>query len=131
MPTRPLSPHVSIYRIFRYSMFSSFANRASGVVQSIGLIVLAYWLMAVASGAVAYEQALKVLATPIFKLFYAVLLLTFSYHLVAGIRHLVWDTATGMERHQSQKSAWLIIVIGVLLAVLLIYWALCPGAHHS
>jgi succinate dehydrogenase / fumarate reductase, cytochrome b subunit len=112
-------------------MFSSFANRASGVVQSIGLLVLAYWLMAVASGAVAYEQALKVLATPIFKLFYALLLLTFSYHLVAGIRHLVWDTGTGMERLQSQKSAWLIIVVGLLLAAILIYWALSPGAHHS
>ena len=117
--------------MFRYTLFTSFANRVTGVVMSLGLLVLTYWLMAVASGTAAYTRATGILALPIFKLLYAALLFTFSYHLVAGIRHLVWDTAHGMERHQSQRSARIVITVSVLLTLAFIYWAFCPGAHRS
>lgn len=116
--------------MFRYTLFTSFANRVTGLVLSIGLLVLAYWLMAVANGSAAYTQASAILSLPIFKLLYAALLLTFSYHLVAGVRHLVWDTGHGLERHQSQRSAAIVIVVSLLLTVAFIYWAFCPGAHR-
>jgi succinate dehydrogenase / fumarate reductase, cytochrome b subunit len=131
MTQRPLSPHLSVYRMFRYTLFTSFANRATGVVLSVGLLVLVYWLMAVASGAATYARAIGILSLPIFKLLYAALLLTFSYHLVAGLRHLVWDTGRGLERAQSKRSAAIVIVVSVLLMVGFIYWAFCPGAHQS
>jgi len=117
--------------MFRYTLFTSFANRVTGIVMSLGLLVLVYWLMAVASGAAAYTRAIGVLSMPIFKLLYAALLLAFSYHLVAGVRHLVWDTGHGLERGQSKSSAGIVIVVSVLLMVLFIYWAFCPGAHRS
>ena len=128
---RPLSPHLSVYRMFRYTMFTSFANRITGAVLSVGLLVLVYWLMAVASGAAAYTRALGILSLPVFKLFYAVLLLTFAYHLVAGCRHLIWDTGRGMERGQSKVSAGIVIGVSLVLMIVLIYWAFCPGAHPS
>lgn len=131
MTQRPLSPHLSVYRMFRYTLFTSFANRATGVVLSVGLLVLVYWLMAVAGGAAAYARAIGILSLPIFKLFYAALLLTFSYHLVAGLRHLVWDTGRGLERAQSKRSAAIVIVVSALLMIGFIYWAFCPGAHQS
>jgi succinate dehydrogenase / fumarate reductase cytochrome b subunit len=128
---RPLSPHMSVYRMFRYTMFTSFANRATGAVLSAGLLVLVYWLMAVASGAAAYARAMSVLSSPVFKLLYAIWLLTFAYHLTAGVRHLIWDTGRGMERGQSRISARIVIGVGLVLGILLIYWAFCPGAHQS
>ena len=128
---RPLSPHLSVYRMFRYTMFTSFANRVTGAVLSVGLLVLVYWLMAVASGASAYARAIGILSLPIFKLFYAIALLTFAYHLVAGCRHLIWDTGRGMERGQSKRSAGIVIGVSLVLMIVLIYWAFCPGAHQS
>ena len=116
--------------MFRYTLFTSFANRITGLVLSIGLLVLVYWLMSVANGSAAYTQAIEILSWPIFKLLYAILLFTFSYHLVAGVRHLIWDTGHGLERHQSQRSAAIVIVVSVLLAIAFIYWAFCPGAHR-
>jgi succinate dehydrogenase / fumarate reductase, cytochrome b subunit len=116
--------------MFRYSLFTSFANRLTGLALSLGLLVLVYWLMSVAGSATAYTQAHALLSLPIFKLLYAVLLFTFSYHLVAGVRHLVWDTGHGMERHQSQRSAWIVGTVSVLLTIAFIYWAFCPGAHR-
>ena len=117
--------------MFRYTLFTSFANRITGLVLSIGLLVLVYWLMAIASGAAAYTRAIGILSLPIFKLFYMVLLLTFSYHLVAGLRHLVWDTGRGLERNQSKRSAWIVGAVSVLLMIGFLYWAFCPGAHQS
>lgn len=117
--------------MFRYTLFTSFANRITGLVLSIGLLVLVYWLMAIASGAAAYARAIGILSLPIFKLFYMVLLLAFSYHLVAGLRHLIWDTGHGLERNQSKRSAWIVGAVSVLLMIGVLYWAFCPGAHQS
>jgi succinate dehydrogenase / fumarate reductase, cytochrome b subunit len=130
MPQRPLSPHLTVYRMFRYTLFTSFANRLTGLALSLGLLVLVYWLMAVASGTISYERAIAILSLPVFKLLYAALLFTFSYHLVAGIRHLIWDTGHSLERHQSQRSAWIVGTVSVLLTLAFIYWAFCPGAHQ-
>jgi succinate dehydrogenase / fumarate reductase cytochrome b subunit len=85
--------------------------------------------MAVASGSRAYTQALALLSTPIFKLLYAVLLIAFCYHLVAGIRHLVWDTGRYLERAQSKRSATIVSVISVLLMAVCLYFAFFAGAH--
>jgi succinate dehydrogenase / fumarate reductase cytochrome b subunit len=116
--------------MFRYTLFTSFANRVTGVGMSLGLLVLVYWLMAVASGAAAYQQASAILSLLIFKLVYAALLFAFSYHLVAGVRHLIWDTGHGLERQKSQRSAWVVGTASVLLTLAFVYWAFCPGAHR-
>jgi len=128
MTERPLSPHWQVYK-FKYTLTTSFLNRVTGVVLSLGLIVLAYWLMAVASGGRAYTQALAVLSTLILKLLYAALLISFCYHLVAGIRHLIWDTGRYMERAQSKRSAAIISVVSVLLMVVCLYFAFFAGAR--
>jgi len=120
---RPLSPHLSIYKLSRYSLLSSFTNRLTGGALSAGLILLVYWLLASASGARAYARAAAVLASLPLKILYALLLAAFAYHLVAGIRHLIWDTGRGLERTQSQRSAWLVMTIALLLAILACYWA--------
>ncbi|HTY50842.1 MAG TPA: hypothetical protein VMB48_14225, partial [Steroidobacteraceae bacterium] len=55
-----------------------------------------------------------------------VLLAAFAYHLVAGVRHLIWDTGHGLERAQSQRSAHVVIVVAAVLALTCIWWALVP-----
>ena len=120
MPDRPLSPHAGVYK-FKYTIISSFLNRLTGIAFSFGLIALAYWLMALANGPEAYKQAAVVLSSPLFKLIYVGLAFSFCYHLVAGIRHLIWDTGRGLEKRQSQQSAWLVFGVSVVLTALLIF----------
>jgi succinate dehydrogenase / fumarate reductase, cytochrome b subunit len=121
---RPLSPHVSIYRMSRYCLLTSISNRIAGAVTSLGLPLLAYWLIALASGPRAYARAQPALAHPLLQAFYALLLLAFAYHLVAGIRHLIWDTGRGLERSESRTSAWVVIACSLALAAALIWWAI-------
>ena len=122
MSNRPLSPHLSVYK-FKYTLLSSILNRFTGLGLTAAMLPLAYWLMALASGPESYASAVVVLSHPVFKLIFAGVAFAFAYHLVAGIRHLVWDTGRGLEKHQSQKSAWLVGVLSVLLTIALIAWA--------
>ncbi|MGA0027971.1 MAG: succinate dehydrogenase, cytochrome b556 subunit, partial [Steroidobacteraceae bacterium] len=46
---RPLSPHLQVYRPM-YTMVLSISHRISGVFQSVGLLLLAAWLVAAAGG---------------------------------------------------------------------------------
>ncbi|HTC52713.1 MAG TPA: succinate dehydrogenase, cytochrome b556 subunit [Steroidobacteraceae bacterium] len=123
MRARPLSPHMTIYRMSRYSMLSSFANRVTGAALSAGLVLFIYWLTALARGARAYARAQEVLGSGVAKVLYVALIAAFCYHLVAGVRHLIWDTGHGLEKAQSQRSAWLVIGAAVLLTMLCARWA--------
>jgi succinate dehydrogenase / fumarate reductase cytochrome b subunit len=124
MRARPLSPHMSIYRMTRYSLITSFANRVTGAVLSVGFVAFIYWLTALARGARVYARAQGVLGSDLAKLAYVAVIAAFSYHLVAGVRHLIWDTGRGLEKAQSQRSAWLVIAAALVLAVVVLWWAL-------
>jgi succinate dehydrogenase / fumarate reductase cytochrome b subunit len=120
---------MTVYQMSRYTLVTSIFNRFTGVVLSFGMLVLVYWLMAVASGSRAYAQTQQILSLGIFKLVYAGLIIAFCYHLVAGLRHLVWDTGRGMERAQAKRSAGIVAVVSLVLALVFGYWLFFAGAH--
>ncbi|MFZ0010194.1 MAG: succinate dehydrogenase, cytochrome b556 subunit [Steroidobacteraceae bacterium] len=123
MPTRPLSPHLGIYKMSRYTLATSIFNRFTGVALSAGLVLLVYWLLAVAAGPRSFASAARVLSLTVMKIVYAGFIVAFCFHMVAGIRHLVWDTGRGLERRQSQRSAWLVVALSVLLMLAVGYCA--------
>lgn len=128
MAERPLSPHLSVYK-FKYTLATSILNRLAGLVLSLGFVLLTYWLVALARGARAYAQARTLLALDIFKLVYLLVLAAFVYHLIAGLRHLIWDTGRGLDRESSRRSAWWVGGLSIVITVLLAYWLLRPGAY--
>ena len=129
MPSRPLSPHLSVYKMSRYTLATSIFNRLTGLALSLGFLGLVYWLMAVAGGARAQAQAQRLLSLPPAKLITAGLMVAFCYHLTAGVRHLVWDTGRGLERAQSRRSAWLVGAVSVMLTLIVGYCAWLGGAR--
>ena len=128
MPTRPLSPHLSVYK-FKYTLVTSILHRLSGLGLSLGLLLLVYWLTAVAAGAHAQARALKLLSLPPMRIGYALLIGAYCYHLAAGIRHLIWDSGRGLERAQAQRSAWLVALASIVLALLIGYGAWLAGTR--
>jgi succinate dehydrogenase / fumarate reductase cytochrome b subunit len=128
MSERPLSPHLTVYK-FKYTLATSILNRLAGLVLSVGLLLLVYWLAAIAAGVRAYAQARELLSLGAFKFVYALLLAAFVYHLAAGLRHLVWDTGRGLSRASAQRSAWVIAVASLVATLILIYCLLRPGAY--
>jgi succinate dehydrogenase / fumarate reductase cytochrome b subunit len=122
MRERPLSPHLSVWK-FTTSMAMSITNRITGVILSVGLLLLAWWLMAAASGPAAYDGATRVLSHGFVQLLLAGWLLSFVYHLCNGIRHLTWDMGVGMERHETRRSGVVTLVATLIITVAIGYLA--------
>lgn len=111
----------------RYTLITSILNRITGLALSAGLLLLVYWLLSVADGARSYARARTLLAQPLPQVIYGALLIAFCYHLVAGVRHLIWDTGHGLERSQAQRSSWAVVLLSLALAGTLAYWVARHG----
>lgn len=122
--TRPLSPFMS-YR-WQYTMALSFLHRATGCALSVGLLLLVYWLAAAASGAQAYEKAQQVFAHPLIRLAVVAFSFSFFYHLMNGVRHLVWDAGYGFEKATARKSGWIAFLGAIVLTAF--FWFLVSRA---
>ena len=117
---RPLSPNIQIYRPQLTSVLS-IANRISGLVLSLGAVVLVIWLSAAAVGPRAYGAVQSVVASWGGRV--ALFGFTFAFFLLlcGGIRHLVWDTVHGFELRSIYISGW--VVVGGSVALSLATWA--------
>jgi succinate dehydrogenase / fumarate reductase cytochrome b subunit len=110
---RPLSPHLSIYR-WPITMTLSILHRATGVAMSLGLIVLAVWLVTIAAGPADYEKFTALTSTLPGRLLLLGWSFAFFFHFANGVRHLAWDTGRGFEMHQANASAWVVIIAAVI-----------------
>ncbi len=121
MPSRPLSPHLGVYK-FMYTMSLSILHRITGVAATFGFLVFVWWLMALASGHDAYASAMRLADSPLVKLLLAGFTFAFVYHFCNGIRHLVWDTGRGLERAQARRSGALVIVAALLITAAVLWF---------
>ena len=125
--SRPLSPHLSIWR-WGPGMLVSILHRATGIALSIaGLAILTWWLMAIAEGPEAYARFTKVATHPIGLVVLIGITWSFFQHLLSGIRHLVMDTGAAFELDTNNRFAILTIVGSVILTALL--WAYLLGVR--
>ncbi|MBM6581702.1 MULTISPECIES: succinate dehydrogenase, cytochrome b556 subunit [Microvirga] len=114
---RPLSPNIQIYRPQLTSVLS-IANRISGVVLSLGAVVLVIWLLAAAAGPEAYAVVQGALASWLGQVVLFGCTFAFFLHLCGGIRHLVWDMGYGYELSLIYASGWAVVAGSVALTVL-------------
>jgi succinate dehydrogenase / fumarate reductase cytochrome b subunit len=125
--TRPLSPHLRIYR-WQIGNTLSILHRITGAALALGLLVLSYWLISLAGGAAPYAAAMRVLASPLGLIALVGWTFAFLYHLLNGIRHLFWDAGLGFERTQRHLSGW-VAVLGALGATACVWGFLLFGSH--
>ncbi len=113
---RPLSPHLSIYR-WPITMTLSILHRVTGVALSVGLIVLTIWLVALSTGAAAYEQITEVMQSIVGRALLVGFSFAFFFHLCNGVRHLFWDVGKGFEMRQANASAWFVVSAATVLTL--------------
>jgi succinate dehydrogenase / fumarate reductase cytochrome b subunit len=102
---RPLSPHLSIYRPI-VTMVMSILHRITGVGNFLGMILVTWWLVAVASGEEAYATVNAVLGSWIGLLVLFGFSWSLIHHAFGGLRHLVWDTGRGFDEKSRTAMAW-------------------------
>lgn len=111
---RPLSPHLSVYR-WPVTMTLSILHRATGAGLSLGLVVLALWLISAATGDIAYGEFNSLLQTSVGRILLIGWSFAFFFHFANGVRHLFWDAGRGFEKSQANASAWFVLILTIVL----------------
>lgn len=115
--TRPLSPHIQIYR-WPLTMALSIGNRVAGVGLALGLILVTWWLLALASGPEAFATVEAVMDSWFGTLVLFLWTATVYFHLGNGVRHLVWDAGYGFDLDVARNAGIGILVFTGVMTVL-------------
>lgn len=97
---------------------ASISHRISGVLLFLGLPVVLWLLMKAGESPETFTLVVDIINAPQFLPVLLVISWAFWHHLIAGIRFLFLDLEVGVEKKASQRSAQLVIGLGVLAAVL-------------
>ena len=116
--TRPLSPHLSIYRLIP-TMVMSGLHRITGMALYFGMVLLAWWLIAAATGEAYFNLVNAVFGSWIGQLVLLGFTWSLVHHMFGGVRHLIWDTGRGLDKETSTKSAWATIIASVVVTILI------------
>ena len=107
--SRPLSPHLQIYRP-EISSVLSILHRLTGIALFFGTAIWVWWLIAAAMGEDEFETVQWFMGSWLGQ----ILLLGWTwatfYHLCNGIRHLFWDIGKGFELKTMAATGWLVVV---------------------
>jgi len=114
---RPLSPHLSIYRP-QLTSITSILTRITGNALLFAALLIVWWFLAAATSPEYFAVADGVITSLIGDLVMALSLWGLWYHTLAGIRHLVWDNALGLDLPTAEKLGWAVVIGSVLLTIL-------------
>ena len=114
---RPLSPHLSIYRP-QLTSVTSILTRITGNVLIVGAILVVWWLVAAATSSNYFSVANAVLTSWFGKLVLLGSVWALWYHALAGVRHLIWDNAIGLELKSAYILGWAVIIGSAVLTVI-------------
>jgi succinate dehydrogenase / fumarate reductase, cytochrome b subunit len=122
--SRPLSPHLQVYRPM-LTMMMSITHRITGVALFFGSILFVWWLWAAA-----HSDSYFALVQAFFASWFGRLILfgftwALIHHMLGGLRHFLWDVGKGFELRTVENLARLNLIGSIVLTILL--WVLAYG----
>jgi succinate dehydrogenase / fumarate reductase cytochrome b subunit len=119
--SRPLSPHLQIYKPQITSILSIF-HRLTGISLSIGSFIIVAWIVSLSMGVESYSYFMSIvdnwfIQTIIFGFAFALF-----YHFSNGVRHLFWDAGLGFELKSVYVSGSIVVLNAIILTSLTLYF---------
>jgi succinate dehydrogenase / fumarate reductase cytochrome b subunit len=115
---RPVSPHLQIYKPQLTSVLS-IMHRITGVGAFLGSVCVMLWLVSLAWDASLYGFLQIVVVSIPVQILLFLWTLSFIYHLLNGVRHLVWDAGKGLELPEIYKSGKIVMILALAITVLI------------
>jgi succinate dehydrogenase / fumarate reductase, cytochrome b subunit len=118
---RPLSPHLSIYKV-TMTMAMSIAHRISGAALYVGVLMLAWFLIAASTDAATFAVFSDFIQSFLGRLILFGFSWALFHHLVGGLRHIIWDAGHGLDAPLRDQMAWATLIGGFALTI--VVWAI-------
>jgi succinate dehydrogenase / fumarate reductase, cytochrome b subunit len=115
--TRPLSPHLSVYR-WPVTMAMSILHRITGGALYFGTLLVAWWLIATATSQEYFDLVSDIYGSWLGRLVLFGYSWALIHHMLGGIRHLIWDTGAALEKRTASAIACVNVVASIVLTVL-------------
>ena len=112
----PLSPHIQIYS-WHISSLVSICNRITGIINIIIITLICFWISFLLLGNSNYELIHNFFRTFFGKFFIIGTAWSFSFQILAEIRHLFWDLGIGFELKTSNITGLIVIFGSFILAI--------------
>ena len=116
MSSRPLSPHLTIYK-WQISSVLSILHRMTGVALFFGVLLLVVWLSIAAFYPALYSGFYEALNGWFGRIVLLGFTQAFFYHLCNGVRHLFWDMGRGFELKTMARSGWAVVIVSTFLTL--------------
>jgi succinate dehydrogenase / fumarate reductase cytochrome b subunit len=114
---RPLSPFMT-YR-WTLTMVMSIVHRITGIALYAGTLLMAWWLIATASGPNAYANIQGFTASWIGRVIVFGYTWALLHHMLSGIRHLIWDLGYGFGANEREWLTRAALFGGIILTIVL------------
>jgi succinate dehydrogenase / fumarate reductase cytochrome b subunit len=118
---RPLSPHLGIYRV-TMTMAMSIVHRITGAGLYIGVLLLAWFLIAASADAATFAVFSGFIQSIIGRTILFGFTWALFHHMLGGVRHIAWDSGYGLDAPARDQFAWATLIGG--LALTLVVWAI-------
>ncbi len=116
--TRPISPFMfPPFGTYRWQLTASMSilHRVTGIALGLGTLLLTWWLLSLLGEPGDFAAVQDFLGSYFGRLILVGWTWALFYHLLNGIRHLVWDTGHGFDLSSVYRGGWTVIVLSVVL----------------
>ncbi|MEL6372005.1 MAG: succinate dehydrogenase, cytochrome b556 subunit [Pseudomonadota bacterium] len=114
----PLSPHLQVWK-FTVTMAASITQRATGIANVSGTVLLAAWAFSVARGPESFGPFAKFLTSPLGMIILFGYVWSLCFHMLGGLRYLYTDTGRGLVPATASRVAWFVYIASFVLAGLI------------
>lgn len=114
----PLSPHLQIYK-WQITSVLSILHRITGVLLSVGTVLLTLWLLALSLGESYFNYFSWIFSTFLGRTVLIGFTWAVCFHMMNGIRHIVWDLGYGMKINTVKITGWLVITFSFILTTII------------
>ena len=115
----PLSPHIQIYS-WHISSLVSISHRITGIINISAITLICFWVAYLLLGESSYEIIKLFLQSFFGKLLVIGIIWSFSFQILAEIRHLIMDLGFGFGL-KSSKISGLLVIFGSFILTIFFY----------
>ena len=113
---RPISPHLQIYKP-QITSILSISHRFTGIILFFSCFLVCIWLFAMAFNDSLYDLINIFFSGIIGKVILFFITFSFFYHLLNGVRHLLWDIGYGYKITNVYLSGIIVILLTLVINI--------------